>query len=88
LPTNALIRINGQIFLPTIINTGGVYCAVSLIGLPPGVPWEELAVIDPGTSYVIATLPIQSPLHVSRLCDHSHFASFTAFAVKNQIRAN
>ncbi len=63
LPTNATVVINGQSFIPTIVNSNGVWATVSLNGLPPGEPVIGLlTVIDNGTSNVVATLPMQSPV--------------------------
>lgn len=56
LPNNGLVLINGLVFTPTIINSGGVWAVVTLNGLPPGQPWLDVAIIDPGTSAVLAKL--------------------------------
>ncbi len=57
LPNNALVVINGITFIPTIINSGGVWARVSLNGLPPGEPWFDVTVVDPATGATVATLP-------------------------------
>src|SRR4030095_3328572 len=63
LPTNATVVINGQNFTPTILNLNGVWATVRLNGLPPGEPvLGTLTVIDNGTSNVVATLTVQSPI--------------------------
>src|SRR5262249_11449692 len=47
LPTNATVMINGHVFLPTLVQSNGVWAAVRLNGLPPGEPVTgTLTVID------------------------------------------
>jgi len=61
LPTNGFVVINGRVITPTIIDSNGVWAAVSLNGLPPGGPIITLTVMDSGSN-VVATLPIQGPI--------------------------
>jgi YD repeat-containing protein len=62
LPTNGLVVINGHILTPTIINSNGVWAALSLNGLPPGEPiLGTITVLDSGSN-VVATHPVQGPI--------------------------
>src|ERR1043166_593606 len=61
LPTNGFVVINGHVLTPTIIDSNGVWGAVSLNGLPPGDPIITLTVMDSGSN-VVATLPMQGPI--------------------------
>jgi YD repeat-containing protein len=62
LPTNGFVMINGHVLTPTIINSNGVWAAVSLNGLPPGEPVVGTLTVMDGGSNVVATLPVQSPI--------------------------
>jgi YD repeat-containing protein len=62
LPTNGLVMINGHVLTPTIINSNGVWAAVSLNGLPPGEPVIGTLTVMDSASNVVATLPVQSPI--------------------------